>query len=111
VNTSQYISAGHEDLSGRVSLCTSQWKIRAKLARSKAVLHALGCVATKIGLVDIFLDFKKVDLMINFEQSIFQVVLESSRRIDCISGQLKSQPVSSSGPLKIQKWMGDGNCL
>jgi hypothetical protein len=57
VNTSQYISAGHEDLSGKVSLCTSQWKIRAKLARSKAVLHALGWVATKIGLVDMIPGF------------------------------------------------------
>jgi len=26
VNTSQYISTGHEDLAGEVSLCTSQWK-------------------------------------------------------------------------------------
>ena len=73
VDASQNISTGHEDLSYNVSHCSGQLENYARLALSKAVLHALGCVATKIGLVDIVSGVRNVTLVIDLEQSIFQV--------------------------------------
>jgi hypothetical protein len=75
VDASQNISTGHEDLSYNVSHCSGQLENYARLALSKAVLHALGCVATKIGLVDIVSGVRNVTLVIDLEQSIFQVEL------------------------------------
>lgn len=53
VNTSQDVTTGHEDLLHKISNYEGQWEDGMRLALSNAVLHALGCVATKIGLVDI----------------------------------------------------------
>jgi hypothetical protein len=64
------------------------------LALSKAVLHALGCVATKIGLVDIASEIGDVTWVIDSEQSIFQVEPGvHPKGIYRISGQLKSPQV------------------
>jgi hypothetical protein len=54
MDAGQDIPAGHENLSQRpVSYWREQLRKNWEQTLSKAVLHALGCVATNIGLVDI----------------------------------------------------------
>jgi hypothetical protein len=52
VNTLNGVTLSHEDL-GWVSYSSNHRMLISPLTRSKAVEHARGCVATKIGLFDI----------------------------------------------------------
>jgi len=56
------------------------------------------------------LEFRKLGWAVKFTQSIFQVVLKSSQRIDRISGQFEES--ASFIQLTIESpEVGDGDCL
>lgn len=85
----------------------SHWRRSEILALSKAVLHALGCVATKIGLVDMVSNLLKGSL----DDGLRAIYISSRARvaqgIDRISGQL----IKSAGFIQLTIEKGeDGNC-
>lgn len=59
VNACKNVLASHEDLAEALLAMVGMYGNKRQFTLSKAVLHALGCVATKIGLGDIVSEASK----------------------------------------------------